>query len=120
MQIYKLILCIAAMVFIAKPFMGYNLYEQLQNNSQENSLIVKIFTKRKPEFMEEAITKNLGFQALIKENGQQFVLTINALLLAVFSIPLLLSLFRRRIISLGWPPLHRIDSVYLLTRTLTI
>jgi len=120
MQVYKLILCIAAMIFIAKPFMGYGLYEQLQNNSQENSMIVKIFAKRKPEFMEEAITKSMEFQALLKENAQQFIFTINVLLLAIFSIPLLLSLFRRRIISFGWPPLHRIDSVYLLTRTLTI
>jgi hypothetical protein len=120
MQTYKLILCIAAMMFIAKPFMGFNLYEQLQGSRQENSLIVKIFAKRKPEFLEEATTKNITFQALIKEKGQQFILTLSALLLTLFPISALLNLFRRRIISLGWPPLHRIGSIYLLTRTLTI
>ncbi|MBS7565367.1 hypothetical protein KHS38_13225 [Mucilaginibacter sp. Bleaf8] len=120
MQTYKLILCIAAMIFIAKPFLGFNLYEQLQNNSQENSLIVKIFTQRKPEFLEEAITQNIAFQALIKEKGHQFILTINALLIALFPLSAFFVLTRRRKCDPGCPPLHRIDSIYLLTRTLTI
>jgi len=120
MQVYKLILCIAAMIFIAKPFMGYGLYEQLQNNSQENSMIVKIFAKRKPEFLEEAITSAVAFQALIKEKSQQFMLTISALLLSVFPIFICLSSFRRRNVSLGPPLLNSIDPIYLLTCRLTI
>jgi hypothetical protein len=119
-QTYKLILCLAAMIFIAKPFLGFNLYEQLQDSSQENSLIVKIFAKRKPEFLEEAITKSMAFQTMIKERGVQFVLTINALLFALFPISLFLKLFHRRSGNFGWPPLSRIESIYLLTGRLTI
>lgn len=100
--------------------MGFNLYEQLRENSQENSMIVKIFAKRKPEFLEEAITKNMAFQAMIKEKGLQFTLKITALLIALFPISALLGTIKRNSGGLCWPPLHRIDSVYLLTRTLTI
>lgn len=120
MQTYKLILCIAAMIFLAKPFLGFNLYEQLQDSSQENSVIVKIFAKRKPEFLEDAITKAMAFQAMIKERGVQFVLTINALLFALFPLTVFSKRSHRRSGNFAWPPLSRIEPIYLLTGRITI
>lgn len=108
------------MIFIAKPFLGFSVYEQLQDNSQENSVMVKAFSKRKPEFLEEAFTKTMSFQALIKEKADHFTLTINALLFAILPTSAFCVLTYLRNGNPGSPPLYHIDSIYLRNRTLTI
>lgn len=121
LRMYKLILCIAALLFIAKPFLGFSLYNQLQDSGQENSVIVKAFAKRKPEFMEESIGKSMVFQALLKDKADQFVLTINALLSTFISA---LSFLRlngyRSCHSQQKQGLNAIDPIYLLNCKLTI
>ena len=121
LKTYKLILSIAALLFLAKPFLGFSVYEQLQEKGQENTLLVKVFAKRKPEFMEEVITRSVVFQALLKEKADQFIFTFGALLLCLFP---LLSLFGDKLFSRynnrKIQDITSIDPIYLLTCRLTI
>jgi hypothetical protein len=109
------------MLFLAKPFLGFSVYEQLQEKAQENTLLVKVFAKRKPEFMEEAITRSVIFQALLKEKADKFIFTFGALLLCLFplrslSVDKLFGRYNNRKIQ----DITSIDPIYLLTRSLTI
>ncbi|MFD1256613.1 hypothetical protein ACFQ3S_07375 [Mucilaginibacter terrae] len=109
------------MLFLAKPFLGFSVYEQLQEKAPENTLLVKVFAKRKPEFMEEAITKSIVFRAMLKENADKFILTIGALLLKLFP---LLCIYNNN--TFGQyngrkkQDLTSTDPIYLLTCRLTI
>lgn len=109
------------MLFLAKPFLGFSVYEKLQDKVQENTLLVKVFAKRKPEFMEEAITRSIVFQTMLKEKAGQFVFTFAALLLSLF--PLLSitgSQFFGRHNNWKKHNITSIDPIYLLTCRLTI
>ena len=44
----QLILCIAALLFVAKPFIGFGVYGHLKSQVKTN-ILVKIFSKRKIE-----------------------------------------------------------------------
>lgn len=109
------------MLFLAKPFLGFSVYEQLQDNAKENTLLVKVFAKRKPEFMEEAITRSAVFQALLKEKADNFVFTFAAILISLFP---LLSISEKT--TLGRYNYRRkqditaINPIYLLTCRLAI
>ncbi|WP_345955743.1 hypothetical protein [Mucilaginibacter sp. PAMB04168] len=120
LKTYKLILSVAAMLFLAKPFLGFSVYEQLQDKAQENTLLVKVFAKRKPEFMEEAIARSAVFQAMLKEKADIFILTIGALLLSIFPLfNIFDNIFGRRR-NREIQDIAAIDPIYLLTCRLTI
>ncbi|WP_345947761.1 hypothetical protein ABDD95_12965 [Mucilaginibacter sp. PAMB04274] len=109
------------MLFLAKPFLGFSVYGQLQEKAQENTLLVKVFAKRKPEFMEEAITRSIAFQAMLKDRADQFILTFGALLLSLFSF---LAVNAQnafgRYNNQRKQHITSIDPIYLLTCRLTI
>lgn len=117
---FKLILCLAAILFIAKPFMGFSVFEQLRDK-EETNLLAKVFAKRKPEFLEEAAAKSITIQQLLRDKACAFSFTINALLLTLFSFfagQLRLSYNRANPPGNGW--LRHAAPIYLLNRNLTI
>ncbi|WP_295772279.1 hypothetical protein [uncultured Mucilaginibacter sp.] len=117
---FKLILCLAAILFIAKPFMGYTVFERL-HDKEETNLLVKIFAKRKPEFLDEAAAKSATVKQLLRQNAKAFNLTLSTLLVTLFSyfatrfkaLSALSKLHHNVVASCATP-------IYLLNRSLTI
>lgn len=121
LQTYKLILAIAAILFIAKPFVGFGVYSLLHTSPHETNLFVKVFTKRKPEFMEEVVAKSVVFQSLLRDKANEFAFTFNALLACLYSLFTVLSInaFNRFLRRQQYIRASA-DPIYLLTRQLTI
>ena|ERR1700753_833249 len=63
LKIAKLLFFVAALSFVARPFFGYALFNT-RHNPDEESILVKIFSKRKPELSEES---NSGLSAIEKK-----------------------------------------------------
>jgi hypothetical protein len=87
----KIFFCLAALLFVAKPFLGFSIFSRVHPPAVEN-IFVKAFTKRKVETHDsnkrsaEAIQKKLG------DAAQQFSLLIFALLSIILPLVLLSSL----------------------------
>ena len=63
LKIVKILFFVAALLFIARPFLGYALFNNHCKPNDE-SILVKIFSKRKPELSEES---SCGLSALEKK-----------------------------------------------------
>ena len=63
LKIAKLLFFVAALSFVARPFFGYALFST-HHNPDEECILVKIFSKRKPELSEES---NSGLSAIEKK-----------------------------------------------------
>lgn len=121
LQTYKLILAIAAILFIAKPFVGFGVYSALHESPHETNLLVKVFAKRKPEFMEEVTAKSVVFQTLLRDKANEFAFTINALLACLFSLFSVITLNAvNRFLRHQQHNRASAAPIYLLTRQLTI
>jgi hypothetical protein len=121
LQTYKLILAIAAILFIAKPFVGFGVYSALHENPHETNLLVKVFAKRKPEFMEEVVAKSVVFQTLLRDKAREFAFTINALLACIYSLFAILSISTvNRFLQSQQYSRAPAEPIYQLTRQLTI
>ncbi|HTI60691.1 hypothetical protein [Mucilaginibacter sp.] len=86
---FRLIISIAALVFVAKPFAGFGTLSRQFKPIVSHTILVKSFTKRKPESLEDADEK---LQAIHK------VLT-NPLLSLLSAISFFLSLLLPSIVS---------------------
>ena len=78
----KIIFCLAVLLFIAKPFMGYVVLASGNGLKQPHSIMVKIFSKRKPEDLEDA--KTIAAAIHQKLINPPVSLTLLALLAFVF------------------------------------
>lgn len=85
---FRLIISIAALVFVAKPFAGFGTLSRQFKPIVSHTILVKSFTKRKPESLEDADEK---LQAI------HWVLT-NPLLPLLSGISFLLSLLMPAIV----------------------
>ncbi len=121
LQTYKLILAIAAILFIAKPFVGFGVYSALHESPHETNVLAKVFTKRKPEFMEEVTAKSVVFQTLLRDKADAFIFTINALLACFYSLLSVLTFNAvNRFLRYQQHTCASAAPIYLLTRHLTI
>ena len=64
LKVVKILFFVSALAFIARPFFGFILFDR-QHHPAEDSILVKIFSKRKPELSEDgsvgsAIEKQLA------------------------------------------------------------
>jgi hypothetical protein len=63
LKIAKILFLVGVMSFVARPFVGYALFDKFHNPVEDN-ILVKIFSKRKPELCEDdnfsAIQKKLA------------------------------------------------------------
>jgi hypothetical protein len=72
------------MLFVARPFLGFAFFNQQYRPKQVHSILVKSFSKRKPESLEEA-NANVEFIHHLLTNPLAFIIsTISFLLLTLF------------------------------------
>lgn len=53
-KIFKVIFTLAAILFLAKPFLGFEAFGQVTKPRISHTVLVKSFTKRKPENLQDA------------------------------------------------------------------
>ncbi|HTE01182.1 MAG TPA: hypothetical protein VK668_17975 [Mucilaginibacter sp.] len=77
---FRLFLSLAALLFVAKPFIGFVAFNRQSQPRQVHSILVKSFSKRKPESLEEAdanvefIHKLLSNPFLVLQSAISFLL----------------------------------------------
>lgn len=57
LRIFRLLFSLAALLFVAKPFLGFVAFNQQVRPRISHTILVKSFTKRKPESLNEANAK---------------------------------------------------------------
>jgi len=107
---------LAAIFFIAKPFVGFKLHQVLSNSNKAHSVCVKSFTKRKPEYLDEASIKKTAVSLQLTNPPTQLLYNILELLGLLF-LPVVF-------LTLGRNPLensfYKSRFIYLLTGELII
>lgn len=106
---------LASVFFVAKPFVGFRL-SQFLLKSKAHSVCVKCFSKRKPEYLEEATAKKAAFS--IKLNNPPAKAQFSILqLLAILFLPVV---FWVEAVNAFTNSLYKSRYLYLLTGKLTI
>jgi hypothetical protein len=118
---FRLFFLLAALLFVAKPFLGFNSNIQRTHSSQNHTILVKSFTKRKPESIEEADANIEFIHRLLSNSLLNILSTISCLLPMLFPAAFKSGLkITGRLLSdllcALFPPEH----VYLLTGKLLI
>jgi hypothetical protein len=57
LKIFKVIFTIAAISFLAKPFLGFQAFSKANKTGTSHTVLVKSFSKRKPESLHDAYAK---------------------------------------------------------------
>ena len=110
-----IIFILASISFIAKPFIGFRL-EQFLLKSKAHSVCVKCFTKRKPEYLEEATAKKAAFSVKLNNPPAKVQLSILQLL-AILFLPIIFWVEAGNAFTNS---LYKSRYLYLLTGKLTI
>ncbi|MFI5137509.1 MAG: hypothetical protein ACHQIM_06755 [Sphingobacteriales bacterium] len=79
----KIFFCLAVLLFVAKPFLGFSMFNRQHPPAVEN-IFVKAFTKRKLEDPEHSITKAEAIQKKLAEQAEYFILRFSFLLGIIF------------------------------------
>jgi hypothetical protein len=58
----KIIFCLAVLLFVAKPFIGFNLLSSAHPPIEIHNILVKCFSKRKPEELKDAELRAAAIQ----------------------------------------------------------
>jgi len=58
LRTFRLFISLAAMLFVAKPFIGFAAFSYLSYPHISNTVLVKSFTKRKPESLQDGYAKS--------------------------------------------------------------
>ncbi|MBS1528732.1 MAG: hypothetical protein JSU01_00370 [Bacteroidetes bacterium] len=114
--IFRVIFAFAALLFVAKPFLGFCAFAGQTQPRISHTVLVKSFTKRKPESLEEGYAKARALHALISD--PPFVLQSVIILFLAVLLPTSLE-------NTGKPPKIEISfpqpiPAYLLTGKLSI
>lgn len=115
----KFILAIAALLFIAKPFLGFNALNKFRH-SHPRLVLVKAFTKRKPEFLEDSEKEKSSFHYKISNPPQKKNISIALLLSFLFPFAFLLKQSQKSPICSVSKDTDYGNKTYLLTGKLTI
>lgn len=116
----KLLLVLAAMFFIVKPFLGFSVLTQNIESRHADNILVKVFSKRKPEFLDDAQEKKT---ALVQQLGQpplKLLFSIRKLINLLFPLVLVTFSFTNRFLQQLFLKLLPDKQTYLLTGKLTI
>ncbi|WP_158827433.1 hypothetical protein [Mucilaginibacter lacusdianchii] len=116
----KLILAIAALLFIAKPFIGFNTLNGLQHVHNRRLVLVKAFTKRKPEFLEDSEKEKASFQYRISNPPQKNTISIALLLSLLFPFAFLFKQIQKSPVCIILTDAEYGSKTYLFTGKLTI
>jgi len=88
LRIIHILFSLAALLFVAKPFLGFGAFSQQTRPRISHTILVKSFTKRKPESLHDANAEALHQQL---SNPVLVLLSAISLLLALL-MPLLLQI----------------------------
>jgi hypothetical protein len=83
---FRLIISLAALLFVAKPFMGFGTVNKHAKPHFSHSILVKSFTKRKPESLAEADEKAEALRNMLANPAHRLLPAITFLL--TFLLPL--------------------------------
>jgi hypothetical protein len=84
LKAFRLFFTLAALLFVAKPFFGYGAFNQQSKPRISHSVLVKSFTKRKPENLEEADANAEYIHQLLINPLAELLSAISFLLLFLF------------------------------------
>lgn len=82
LKTFRLFISLAAILFVAKPFIGFAAFNPSSNLRISHTILVKSFTKRKPESLQEgyasseAIHQSLTNPLLVLLSGIVFLLAL--------------------------------------------
>ncbi|HEY8784369.1 MAG TPA: hypothetical protein VIM16_22265 [Mucilaginibacter sp.] len=79
----QIFFCLAVLLFVANPFLGFTIFSRLHPPSEEN-ILAKAFTKPKLEDPENSHSKSRAIQKKLAEPVQYFVLRFTFLLSIIF------------------------------------
>ncbi|CAN5150091.1 hypothetical protein BH09BAC6_BH09BAC6_17160 [soil metagenome] len=93
----RILFFFAALLFVAKPFLGFNALFHISHPARTHSILVKIFSKRKPEDLEDANQKKAAISRQLTHPPLILSSTITCLLALLFT-----ALFKRgKLITAG-------------------
>src|ERR1700761_847312 len=81
---FRLFFTLAALLFVAKPFFGYGVSSREFHPRQVHTILVKSFSKRKPESLEDANASAEQLHQLLTNPLAVILSSISLLLLALF------------------------------------
>lgn len=81
----KIFFCIAVFLFLAKPFLGFSLFNRLHPPTVE-SIFIKAFTKRKVEEPENSQLSQSAIKKKLASAAQQFVFLFSFYLGTIFPV----------------------------------
>jgi len=79
----KIFFFFAVLLFVAKPFLGFSMFNSSMPRSAEN-IFIKAFTKRKQEFSEDSDFNVVAVQKKLAEPIERFLLRFSFLLSILF------------------------------------
>jgi hypothetical protein len=84
LKAFRIFFSLAALLFIAKPFLGFGAFYGQSHPRIEHSVLVKSFTKRMPESLAEADADAKQIHQLLADPLTILFPTISCLLLTLF------------------------------------
>ena len=84
LKTFKLIISIAGLLFVARPFLGFAAISKQIKSQQAHSILAKSFTKRKPESLQEADAKVNALHQLLSNPLAVPLSSISFLLFTLF------------------------------------
>ena len=121
LKAFRLFFSLAALLFLAKPFVGFGIIYRQAKTIKTHTILVKSFTKRKPEGIEEA-DDNIRAVHQLLTNPPLFLQSAIAIVLLIF-LPLTLKFYGSVINWLLYKNRHGLlppEHTYLLTGQLII
>ena len=106
----KIFFCIAALLFVAKPFLGFTMFSRMHPPATQN-IFVKSFTKRKLEYSENSSFNMNAVQKKLADPVKQVFILFSCLLGILF--PALLAgknITDRFLNEIQWQPNYGSDS----------
>ena len=82
-QTAKIVFCIAALIFAAKPFIGFGVTGYLRSSPVKTNILVKIFSKRKIEDVRSSMS---DIQKLLSDPSANLFLRFAFLLAILFPL----------------------------------
>lgn len=84
LTVFRLFFTLAALLFVAKPFFGYEVSSREFRPRQVHTILVKSFSKRKPESLEDANASAERLHQLLTNPLAVLLSAISLLLLSLF------------------------------------
>jgi hypothetical protein len=77
---------LAVLLFIAKPFIGFSAISNKKEHIAKHSILVKAFSKRKPEDLRDAELKKAALRVMLNNPPAKILVSITILLGVLFPL----------------------------------